>query len=111
MSAKNGQQTINDLLWLPTQWEMSGNNDYAIAADEKKENQPKLEYYTSTDLTKKSGNYIDGYPDKIKNYGSYYWLASAYKNDTQFCRVTPGGTIRVIAASLNQGCAPAFCVQ
>jgi hypothetical protein len=111
MSKKNGQQTIDDLLWLPTEWEMSESGTNSVAADENKGNQARLQYYETFSL-KKIDKDVEAYPVvKITDTGVYYWLASAAnQNDTQFCRVTPTGTIKSISALLQQGCAPAFCV-
>jgi hypothetical protein len=104
MSTKGGQETINDLLWLPTEREVGSANDPDSASDssvETAENQARLEYYTDADSRYKGDN--------------WYWLASA-----AIGRAAPngfciwhfnGGYFDSAEASWQGGCAPAFCVR
>jgi hypothetical protein len=93
---------INDLLWLPTEWEMFGENTYSIAGDETAANQARLEYYT-------------GDESRIKLAGgslSWYWEASANADSaSSFCVVGNNGDPHSNSASGAGGCAPAFCVR
>jgi hypothetical protein len=95
-------QMIQDKLWLPTVWEMFGDNQgrandtYETAA-----NQARLEYYTSDQSRTKW---------HTKNNSSMrYWLASPVSSsDNLFCNVLPNGAASIYYAGSVGGCAPAF---
>jgi hypothetical protein len=101
-------ETINDLLWLPTEYEMFGKkSDADISEDEN--NQVQLAYYAlnnNKNFTKVAKT-DKVYPAAVEEQ-SEYWLASAAKNETRFCIVQSSGSIA--SATQSKGVAPAFCV-
>jgi hypothetical protein len=101
----NAADEINDLLWLPTEWEMFGVQIFSSETYETTENQARLEYYDTSDR-------------RIKYYGStssLYWEASSNSyNALSFCAVGNGSTSYNGATNGTSSCggvAPAFCVQ
>jgi hypothetical protein len=127
-------ETINDLLWLPTEREIYGDISYLnddivfnrSAAAETEANQAKLAYYrqkfldewgtlTKDDFMRlqKASKTTSNYPNVGNTRSPQYWLASA-SNDTSefFCVVDANGTPGVNrAGAYAYGVAPAFCVK
>ncbi|MDR1232082.1 MAG: DUF6273 domain-containing protein [Spirochaetaceae bacterium] len=104
MSKKDGQETINDLLWLPTEWEMFGARTHSVEADETEATQVSLGYYSDNSSRTKKAN----------GNTSSYWVASANSNNqTSFCCVlqVPYPYINAYSATTANGCVPAFCVK
>jgi hypothetical protein len=108
VKADGGPVEIKDKLWLPTEWEMFGSTFYAVAADETKVNQARLEYYTS-----------DGRRTKYSNSnGARHWTVSLKANPTtnaeqrhySVINTTGGNFIGDYKGSDSVGVAPAFCV-
>ncbi|GMO34050.1 MAG: hypothetical protein Ta2F_10060 [Termitinemataceae bacterium] len=89
-------QTVKDDLWLPTAWEMTGEQ---IVSFETSSNQVSFaEHYESDTARKKNGE--------------WYWLASPYADSgLYFCGVNGYGSPAIYNASQVGGCAPAFCVK
>jgi hypothetical protein len=104
ISTKDGTTTINDLLWLPTIWEMTGKAGDSYLETEG--NQARLEYYYSStsngdSLRQKTASVPD----------IYYWLASASDSSTRFCVAQNDGNMDADYSAANViGVAPAFCV-
>jgi hypothetical protein len=107
--------TINDLLWLPTRFEMTGSSQAAISPSgvtemlaENDTNQVRLKYYTEGDNNGRK---------KSKQDGSFlaYWLSSAapFNNSLRgFAIINTSGTAPVNSASTTRnGVVPAFCVR
>jgi hypothetical protein len=112
---KESTAKISDWLWLPTLWEMTGNNKASIWAtyevnQETSENQASLAYYSG----RKNPNRIK-YDIYIGVIRRNYWLASPYPHsDVQFCTVNSYdryGSPGFLEARQVAGVAPAFCVQ
>lgn len=119
---EGGVDTINDMLWLPTEWEMFGSNVKSSTASETSTNQGRLEYYpagSGGDL-KRTKYFISA----GASGNMFYWLASPDSGGTaDFCYVDdgyyPGGigleynnpNSSRTGASAVGGCAPAFCVK
>ncbi|MDR1229994.1 MAG: hypothetical protein LBK61_01190 [Spirochaetaceae bacterium] len=95
-------ETITDLLWLPTEWEMFGTQDSSINV-ENAQNQARLEYYVTPTFRRKGNPSI--MPGMIN-----YWLASATTNSGNFCAVDSSAGSNATASTAH-GVAPAFCVQ
>jgi hypothetical protein len=95
-------EPIEDLLWLPTKWEMSGNNtDTTDTATD----QARLEYYNTPGFHRKGSSPANSIT------GVNYWLASV-ANASNFCFVNPSGNSSSSQPASNaNGVAPAFCVQ
>jgi hypothetical protein len=99
-----GFDKINDILWLPTEWEMLGDRVFSSEDYETVENQARLEYYNSKDRCKK---YLKTDPGV-----HFYWDASPKSSDSaSFCDVDSSGGGNSYNASYNAGVAPAFCVR
>jgi hypothetical protein len=104
-------ETINDLLWLPTEREMFGVVNIGnmitnfCAKSETAENQARLEYYDAT------GSYYKAVNNGAQtNTNCVYWLASAVQDSVkQFCTFTNNTANKSLAGSEN-GISPAFCV-
>jgi chitodextrinase len=93
--------TINDLLWLPTLYEMLG--ETSVTA-ETEQNQPQLAYYNDSSPRKKV--------DKSRTTDGIYWLASGqFGDNTAFYTVKANGRDEPHGAATVLGVAPAFCVQ
>jgi hypothetical protein len=96
---------IEDTLWLPTAWEMTGSAT-ANVPEETVGNQARLEYYASP-------------ASRVKYDASgakQYWLASTCSNnDTVFASTKTDGNVQAgmgdYGAETPYGVAPAFCVQ
>jgi hypothetical protein len=93
--------TINDLLWLPTLYEMIEENSVTA---ETAQNQPRLAYYNDDSPRKKV--------DKSRTTEGIYWLASGqFTGDNMFYAVRTNGKRGNYDATMAYGVAPAFCVQ
>jgi hypothetical protein len=91
-----------DKLWLPTIWEMLGEQDRSENC-ETAANQARLEYYSTSDVRIKYKEYSNT---------AVYWLASPSRETVNhFCLVTHAGTTHISGADENFGVAPAFCVK
>jgi hypothetical protein len=97
---------IQDKLWLPTAWEMTGSATKNVL-DETAANQARLEYYNDD-------------PSRVKYDTSGakqpYWLASTtLKSFNGFVSIKTDGTVRADSSAVTSdvalGVAPAFCVQ
>jgi hypothetical protein len=99
---QTGAHLIADTLWLPTEWEMYNNNEYAEASTETADNQVHLEYYS-------------GYAERCKydSSGSApYWTASpASGSATDFVASEVGELLSTAATVTMGGLVPAFCVK
>jgi hypothetical protein len=90
---------LTDLLWLPTEREMTGSQTYSFA-EETEENQARLGYYIG-----KTHEYFN-------KAAPFYWRSSPYSgSSTLFCSVGPRGYTSNAGASDAGGVAPAFCVR
>ncbi|GMO37007.1 MAG: hypothetical protein Ta2F_13110 [Termitinemataceae bacterium] len=95
-------QTITDKLWLPTAWEMTGEQSYSVACESSSNQASFVGFYKNDAARKKTGN------------DTSYWLASpnySTINATHFCRIGVYGEPVSINASALLGCVPAFCVR
>jgi hypothetical protein len=93
---------IEDVLWLPTAWEMFGSQSHS-ALSEKAANQARLEYYAN-----------DGKRTKYNMSGPTggWWTASPYSGASDaFCGAHGNGTASYGYPSWVGGVAPAFCVK
>jgi hypothetical protein len=93
--------TLTDWLWLPTEWELFGENAYSNKTRETAANQARLEYYEShVQRTKYSME------------AGWWWEASPLdRTESYFCIVDPDGYPLNYWASGVNGVAPAFCVR
>jgi hypothetical protein len=94
--------TIQDVLWLPTAWEVFGSQSYS-ALSETAANQARLEYYDD-----------DAKRIKYNMSGSATGWRDASPNkdyDTYFCNTTLDGVAGFGLADVASGVAPAFCVK
>ena len=97
-----GSNEISDPVWLPTEWEMFGRNNYSVAADETADNQAWLEYYDSNAKRIKH----------LENKLATYCAASPNTSGSTFFRgVSSSGAAYGLTATNVYGCAPAFCVR
>jgi hypothetical protein len=96
--------TIQDVLWLPTAWEVFGSQSYS-ALSETAENQAHLEYYDSDAKRKKHNN--------MSGAVALWWDASpSYAGAAVFfCYTTHYGTSNNGIATASCRIAPAFCVK
>jgi uncharacterized protein YjdB len=100
--------TIQDKLWLPTEFEMYGQNSFSNnndqAGGEVSVNQARLAYYSDTSKRKKRNS---------KNAAVGYWEASPRNldNPVYFCVVTSDSDAYWSGAAYVWGVAPAFCVR
>jgi hypothetical protein len=92
---------IQDMVWLPTEWEMFGTRVWAIE-DETKSNQARLEFYTNVNNSRKKFN--------ASKTATNYWFASQSKISAKFCMIKNNNSSDSIA-TVELGVAPAFCVQ
>ncbi|GHV06448.1 hypothetical protein FACS189485_14980 [Spirochaetia bacterium] len=94
--------TIDDVLWLPTVYEMLGIRNTS-SQREVTAGQAKLEYYDATNRIK-----YDSSSSAIS-----YWTASPWSmHISTFCNVNSSGAGADDSAyESNGGCAPAFCVK
>jgi hypothetical protein len=121
ISTIGATETINDLLWLPTEREMLGFSSAAI--DETESNQARLAYYVPVMDYQTGGppaatvETMQLYWKATKNVSqgdnpTEYWLASAEDDIyNRFCLI--GGPVvppAVRSQHLVKGVAPAFCV-
>ena len=95
--------TIEDKLFLPTEWEMRGSNETSHTT-ETAANQGRFVYYADDAKRIKYNS---------SNAAAEYWQASPLSNDGSalFCNVYPDGSAGGAGASDLGGCAPAFCVK
>jgi hypothetical protein len=100
ISTRGADGTVQDLLWLPTEREIFGTNMYSEESYETRQNQARLEYYTSDTLLMKydKNNILCWYPEASPHAGTF------------FCFVHSLGIASFYTASTAGGCAPAFCV-
>jgi hypothetical protein len=100
---------LNDLLWLPTRFEMFGASQTGNGAmlSENAGNQARLEYYLTDDRRKKSFNNTSDNNQWLSSVSTNSGTQSDNKN---FNGVNADGGARNAAASYRQGVAPAFCV-
>lgn len=95
--------TIEDKLWLPTEWEMFGVYRYSTRPYDVVAGQARLEYYANDARRIKF---------EAPNIIASYWLASPiYANAERFLFIQFLGKISSTSASFVTGCAPAFCVK
>jgi hypothetical protein len=99
--ATDKKMPINDLLWLPTLYEMLG--EYSVTA-ETQQNQPRLAYNDNSSRKK---------VDKSRTTYKAYWLASGeFTGNAAFYTVKTDGKKNSTSGAVNPlGVAPAFCVQ
>ncbi|MDR2509076.1 MAG: chitobiase/beta-hexosaminidase C-terminal domain-containing protein [Spirochaetaceae bacterium] len=100
--------TIEDKLWLPTEWEMFGFNGSGAGysnESENDENQAKLEWYIGAPLRRQK--------HLSSQQSTAYFLASprATNPASESCGVDIEGTALSLAAYESCGVAPAFCVK
>ncbi|MDR0758579.1 MAG: DUF6273 domain-containing protein, partial [Treponema sp.] len=91
----SGDGTVQDLLWLPTEWEILGGRSNSESNYETAANQAWLEYYTTNTKRQKGGT---------------YWLGSPASGDSNFCATVNNGSLTTSSASTVQGVIPAFCI-
>jgi hypothetical protein len=95
---------LADRLWLPTERETFGGNEWSNKTWETAANQARLEYYQSNALREK-------YNAKGNNW-QWWWEASSYAGSAaHFCIAYSFGNASYYAAYAVGGCAPAFCVR
>jgi hypothetical protein len=93
---------LEDWLWLPTEWELSGKNVVSNEIWETATNQARLEYYERNDQRTKYT--ADG--------SEWWWGASPWPGSAaHFCSVNYFGGAYNYFASAVGGCVPAFCVR
>ena len=101
-AANPGADTIQDKIFLPTEYEMFGAYTYSNSQAEAAANQGRFEYYD--DNTKRVKYNKD-------NAARYYWEDSPYSGSTgSFCRVNYSGAAGLTGSYCAYGLAPAFCV-
>jgi hypothetical protein len=102
-SGGDGDTTLKDLLWLPTERELFSRGPGGLlgADDETAANQARLEYYITMESREKFNT--DGW--------MHYWAASPARNETLFCIVNDCGMRMSADANMELGCVPAFCVR
>jgi hypothetical protein len=108
--------TINDLLWLPTRFEMTGESQPAVNESltamfaENGANQVQLKYYTegADPASKRTKSKLDG-------SNAIYWLGSASTSKPSptigFAAVSDTGNAAIVGAHNPSGVVPAFCVR
>ncbi|MDR0526340.1 MAG: InlB B-repeat-containing protein, partial [Spirochaetaceae bacterium] len=93
-----GTNTIEDKLWLPTEWEMFGANTHSNSNYENSANQGRLGYYANDTSRQKAGStYLTASPDS----GAYWWCGIG----------SDGKPTRWIDPNTFNGVAPAFTVS
>ncbi|GHV22549.1 hypothetical protein FACS189494_09530 [Spirochaetia bacterium] len=95
--------TIEDTIFLPTAWEMFGENRSSHSTYETVDNQGRFAYYTSNNSRMKRR--LAGF-----EAGSEYWEASPYMS-TRFTSVASPGYSDLEWAETVLPFAPAFCVK
>jgi hypothetical protein len=95
---------IQDLLWLPTEYEMFGSTVMSNSTYETSGNQARLSYYQGDGDRKKYG---------VNSSANHYWLSSAgtYESFNTFVHVNTNGGPNYANVFDELGIAPAFCVQ
>jgi hypothetical protein len=104
--ATTGLLTLEDQIWLPTEWEMKGSNTVANTL-ENGDNQVQFAGYTTATNLKK-------YLANTGVSATAYWSGSPGKTDTalKFCMINNGnGGIMEQAANAAVGISPAFVVR
>jgi hypothetical protein len=103
-SGATAADTITDKLWLPTEYEMFGNNTHSNGAYEGTGNQADFTGYYTTDTRRTKY--------RSTNAAHFYWEASPIPTfTTDFCFVDAGGFANNSGASAAAGVAPAFCIK
>jgi hypothetical protein len=104
--AVNGQagaaDIIEDKLWLPTEWEMYGENIRSSPVWENAENQGRLEWYQSATQRRKTGP---------SGSGAGYVLASPSSGTGAFCFSNYNDVVYSSVAGRVFTFVPAFCVR
>jgi hypothetical protein len=103
MTKKNNEcNVIEDLVWLPTAWEVFGTPSYS-ALSETAANQARLEYYATSAKRVKYD----------KSGSTRFWReASPYSGTVYlFCYTDVNGNADNVPADSAGGVAPAFCVK
>jgi hypothetical protein len=92
---------IQDMVWLPTEWEMLGKRLSSVK-DETAGNQARLEFYTDQ---------FSRYKFDASKIAKQYWLASQPNNSNYgFCIVRENGSTYSASPPMMLGVSPAFCV-
>ncbi|GHU97446.1 hypothetical protein FACS189483_03410 [Spirochaetia bacterium] len=105
-STNTAVDTIEDALFLPTEWEMFGSRTFSHTT-ETNANQGRLEYYAEgSDGNTSRRKYISG-----NMSGSYTEVSPRSSSAVYFARVSSDGYTSYGSASAVGGCAPAFCVK
>ncbi|GHV90757.1 hypothetical protein AGMMS50268_12600 [Spirochaetia bacterium] len=110
-----GVDTVEDTLWLPTEWEMFGER-FGSAEIEVDAGQAWLEYYT-TDERRTKFSVFSPWQNPGGSFSpgaDTYWLASASGTNTSgmgYRSVYYSGEKNSGAATNNDGCVPAFCIK
>jgi hypothetical protein len=101
-AASPGYHTIQDKVFLPTEWEMFGARSLSNANGEDETYQGRFTLYQdNASRTKKAKN----------GMARYYWIASPYfSHNVYFCDVSNSGAALYNNPSIAEGVAPAFCV-
>ncbi|GMO28330.1 MAG: hypothetical protein Pg6A_16200 [Termitinemataceae bacterium] len=92
-----GTDTIEDKLWLPTEWEMFGSNSNSNSNYENSANQGRLNYYKDANSRKKANLYLTASPAKE----AYWWCGIG----------SDGNSTRWIEPPTTAGVSPAFAVS
>ncbi|GMO24228.1 MAG: hypothetical protein Ta2B_03580 [Termitinemataceae bacterium] len=93
------EQTITDKLWLPTAWEMTGEQGVSVASCETSMNQASFK-----DFYKDSGTRTKAH--------AYFLASPASGREFGFCVVGFTGIVEnVITPNSKLGCVPAFCLR
>jgi hypothetical protein len=115
--AKDGAsaEEIQDLVWLPTMWEMTGGNNGSNGTYETQANQARLEYYDTYDPSNPSEKRKKGCVWGSTSYKpSNYWTASPAGSGPDFCMVdaAKGKPYELsVFSTFAVGVVPAFCVK
>jgi hypothetical protein len=110
---------IEDMLWLPTEWEMFGRMSQSNDYTETDANEGRLDYYHNEGTgpyprrVKYYSSVLDnnGVPTDSDGKGCKYWEASLAVGMLPFCAVVNNGSAGDSFVWNAEGCAPAFCVK
>jgi uncharacterized repeat protein (TIGR02543 family) len=92
-----GTDTIEDKLWLPTEWEMFGSNSNSNSNYENSANQGRLNYYKDANSRKKANLYLTASPATE----AYWWCGIG----------SDGNSTRWIEPPTTAGVSPAFAIS